>query len=50
MIFSTTQLSDGWDGRFGGAEQPTGTYVWIVQGVTKDNKVITKKGTITLIR
>jgi gliding motility-associated-like protein len=50
MIFSTTRLNDGWDGRFGGAEQPTGTYVWMVQGVTKDNKVITKKGTITLIR
>ena len=50
MVFSSTKLNDGWDGRLGGAEQPTGTYVWMAQALTKDNKVITKKGTVTLIR
>ncbi|MEP6699944.1 MAG: gliding motility-associated C-terminal domain-containing protein [Bacteroidota bacterium] len=50
MVFSSTKLNDGWDGRLGGAEQPTGLYVWMAQALTKDNKVITKKGTVTLIR
>jgi hypothetical protein len=34
----------------GGKEQPGGAYAWIAQGVTRDGKVITKKGTIVLIR
>jgi len=50
LIFSTAKLNDGWDGRITGAEQPSGTYVWMVQGVARDGKVITKKGTVTLIR
>jgi gliding motility-associated-like protein len=50
LIFSTANLNDGWDGRVTGAEQPSGTYVWMVQGVARDGKVITKKGTVTLIR
>ncbi|MCX6315725.1 MAG: gliding motility-associated C-terminal domain-containing protein [Bacteroidetes bacterium] len=50
LLFSTTTLNRGWDGRLNGKEQPTGTYIWIVEGVTKDNRLITKKGTTTLIR
>ena len=50
MLFSTTIMNRGWDGRFGGVEQPNGVYVWIAEGVTMDNKVITKKGSVTLIR
>lgn len=50
MIYSTTRMQEGWDGRLGGKEQPSGTYVWMIEGVTDQNKVITKKGTITLIR
>lgn len=50
MLYSTTTLNKGWDGKFGGAEQASGVYVWMVEGVTMDNKLITKKGTVTLIR
>ncbi len=50
LIFTSTRLHDGWDGTINGLEQPTGTYVWMVEGITKDNKTITKKGTVTLIR
>ena len=50
IIFSTAKLNEGWDGRVTGAEQPSGTYVWMVQGVARDGRVITKKGTVTLIR
>jgi len=49
-LFSTTTLNKGWDGKLRGTEQPTGVYIWIVEGVTMDNKVITKKGSVTLIR
>ncbi len=50
LVFSTTQLNTGWDGRWGGGEQPAGTYVWMIEGLTKDNRVITKKGTVVMIR
>lgn len=50
LLFSTTRLHDGWDGKLNGREQPSGTYIWMVEGVTKDNRLITKKGTVTLIR
>ena len=50
LIYSTTKLNEGWDGRVGGTHQPAGTFVWMVQGVARDGKVITKKGTVTLIR
>ena len=41
---------EGWDGKLSGVEQPADVYVWMVQGVTSDNRVITKKGTVVLIR
>ncbi|MBL7741570.1 MAG: gliding motility-associated C-terminal domain-containing protein [Chitinophagaceae bacterium] len=50
MLYSTTTLNQGWDGTFGGMEQASGVYVWMVEGVTMDNQKITKKGTVTLIR
>ncbi len=49
-MFSTKNLGAGWDGKLGGVEQPSGVYVWMVQGVTEDGKVLTKKGTVALIR
>ena len=50
LVYSTTRLQEGWDGKLGGKEQATGTYIWMVEGITKDKRVITKKGTVTLIR
>lgn len=50
LIFSTSKLNDGWDGKINGRDQPGGVYLWMIDGVTKDDKKITKKGTITLIR
>jgi gliding motility-associated-like protein len=50
MLFSTSQLNRGWDGKFRGIEQATGVYVWIAEGITADDKFISKKGTVTLLR
>lgn len=49
-IFSSSRLWEGWDGKKGGEDQPSGTYVWMAEGITIDGKVITKKGVVTLIR
>ena len=50
LLYSTTTLNQGWDGRFGGMEQGSGAYVWMAEGVTMDNKLISKKGSVILIR
>lgn len=50
QVFATTTLNDGWDGRISGIDQPAGAYVWMVEGITYDDRVITKKGTVLIIR
>ncbi len=50
LLFSTTEEGAGWDGSFGRQEQPSGTYVFMAQGVDYQGKVISKKGTVVLIR
>ncbi len=50
LVFSTTTMRQGWDGKTGGVEQASGVYVWMVEGVTLDNTTIKKRGTVTLIR
>lgn len=50
LVFSTTQLNRGWDGTIDGVKLPAGVFVWMIEGVTKENRLITRKGTVTLIR
>ncbi len=50
LIFETNQFLKGWDGRFQGRAQATGTYVWTVKGTDKNGKIIEKTGTVILIR
>jgi gliding motility-associated-like protein len=50
MIYNTTNMGDGWNGQYMGRDQNSGTYVWAVQGLAYTGKVITKKGTVTLLR
>ena len=50
LLFSTTTLNKGWDGKLQGVEQPTGVYVFMAQGVDKNGKLITHQGTVALIR
>lgn len=40
----------GWDGTVAGRPQGPGVFVWMIEGVGLDNRVITKKGTCTLVR
>jgi PKD repeat protein len=50
MVFSTSEIGRGWDGRVSGKLQNAGTYVWIVQGTDFTGRRIAKKGVMVLIR
>jgi gliding motility-associated-like protein len=50
LMFSSKDPSEGWDGKLSGKEQPSGIYVWMIEAETVNGKLITKKGTVTLIR
>jgi gliding motility-associated-like protein len=48
LIFTTTRLATGWDGRAEGGPVPEGTYYYIVKALTDDMTVTT--GHVTLVR
>ncbi len=50
LLFSTNRLHDGWDGKIGGIKQGSGVYVWMIEAITNNDRVITKKGTVSIIR
>ncbi|WP_336514476.1 gliding motility-associated C-terminal domain-containing protein [Pollutibacter soli] len=50
LLLFTTDNQKGWDGTFKGKAQPSGVYVYTVRAVMYNNAVITRKGTINLIR
>lgn len=50
LVYSTTRIGDGWDGRVNGHLQDSGTYVWAVEGTTYTGKTVAHKGTMVLVR
>lgn len=50
LLYSSTVKDEGWDGKFKGAAQPTGTFIWYAEGVDYQDKKINKKGYVVLIR
>jgi hypothetical protein len=50
MVFSTTEIGKGWDGKIAGKGQDPGTFVWEAEGVTYKGVVKKKKGYAVLIR
>ena len=50
MVFSTTDLSEGWDGTYNGHIQPVDTYIYTVTVQTTDGNISTKKGAVLLLR
>lgn len=50
LVYETKMFGDGWNGKFKGKPQETGTYVWQAQAVDYTGKVIFKKGSVILIR
>jgi gliding motility-associated-like protein len=50
LVYSNSHLGSGWDGNFNGKPQASGGYVWMVEGMDYTGKIISKKGTMVLIR
>ncbi|MCE7059545.1 gliding motility-associated C-terminal domain-containing protein [Dyadobacter sp. CY343] len=50
VVFYTDQINNGWDGRYKGANPVNGTYVWEIEGTSLKGKVITRKGSVLLIK
>jgi len=50
LVFSTNDIATGWDGTLQGADQPIDTYVFNVVVKLYDDRVITKQGSINLLR
>jgi len=50
LLFSTSQMGQGWDGRIQGQLQESNAYLWMLRGTDYTGKVIAKKGTVVLIR
>jgi gliding motility-associated-like protein len=49
-LFESRAVSTGWDGTAGGAKQPIGVYIYVLQATMQDGTIINKKGSVTLIR
>lgn len=50
QVFFTDNLSEGWDGTYNGKLQNIDTYAYILQVETWEGNLVTKKGTITLLK
>ena len=50
LMYSTSQIGQGWDGRIQGRLQESSAFLWIVRGTDYTGRVISKKGTMILIR
>lgn len=50
LIYQTNSALPGWDGTFKGTQQPSQTFVWVLEGVGLDGVIYRKKGVSVLIR
>jgi len=50
LLYKTSKINDGWDGRYKGIPQDPGTFVWQANATDYKNKKIFRKGTVILIR
>jgi len=51
LVFSSKNVSQGWNGEMGNQIQPAGTYVWeIIYTDNLTGKIMNKNGTVVLIR
>lgn len=50
LVYATSAMGEGWNGRVNGKIQDSGTYVWMVQGTSYVGKQVFRKGTVILVR
>lgn len=49
-VFETTNIDQGWNGKFNDKEQPMGVYIYSIEATTSTGKPFRKEGNLTLIR
>jgi gliding motility-associated-like protein len=51
LVFQTNDASpqNGWDGKFSGRLQPSGTYTWTAEGIDGKGNIIRRSGSVLLI-
>ncbi|MEV4885311.1 gliding motility-associated C-terminal domain-containing protein [Chitinophaga ginsengisegetis] len=49
-VFVTGDLSAGWDGTLSGRMLPAGSYIWVLQGKDLSGNIITRQGSVLLVR
>jgi len=49
-VFTTSTMGQGWDGKYKGADQPVGVYVWMIEYTTFDDIKKAEKGIVTIVR
>jgi gliding motility-associated-like protein len=50
MVFSSSVLMEGWDGKLTGKDEEMGAYVYMLTRKDGNGKVINKKGSFLLVR
>lgn len=50
LVFETSDFDVGWDGTYRGQIQNIETYIYTVEAVTFGNRILSKKGNISLLR
>ncbi|HEV7782501.1 MAG TPA: PKD domain-containing protein [Chitinophagaceae bacterium] len=50
QVFRSVTYGEGWNGKFRGQDQTPGVYVWILEFYNGNNKLVTEKGTVTIVR
>ncbi|HEX5653571.1 MAG TPA: PKD domain-containing protein, partial [Chitinophagaceae bacterium] len=50
LVFTTREPGKGWDGRFNGVAQPSAVFVWMLKARDYLGQIITRNGTVVLIR
>ena len=50
LVFKTTVQGAGWDGTVKGIRQNTGAFIWMAEAVDFKGNIITKKGTVVLVK
>lgn len=50
LVYSTSEIGKGWDGRINSRVQDSNTFVYLAEGIDYTGKTLFRKGTTTLIR
>ncbi len=50
LVFQTHKEGEGWDGNYHGVPQPAGVFLWTLELLSTDGKLIDRQGSFVLLR